>query len=446
MADYQPPHSKEAEESLLGCLIIDPSLRIGLDDLSPDDFYYNKNGAVFKAFEELHNENSAIDFTTLSNKLEKHGVLNLIGGMDYITYLATQAPMAPNVKEYTKIIKDSSLSRKLIDTTKEITKSAYQNKEDIEDLLTEAESLIFNLGSKQDRNDMAPISSIILSTLEKIHQISENKGKLTGISTGFVELDQMTSGLQNSDLIILAARPSMGKTALALNICTHAALREKKNVVIFSLEMSREQLAQRMILSEACVDGNDVRNGLISTEQWKALMAASETLANSSIVINDTPGIAVSEVQSICRRMQLERPIDLIVIDYMQLMTSKARSENRQNEISEISRSLKALAREMQCPVICLSQLARGPEARTDKRPMLSDLRDSGSIEQDADMVMFLYRDAYYNPDGQVSPYEAELKLAKHRNGPTGTVKLSWIAKFTKFTNYSNQTDEVSSA
>lgn len=445
MAEFQPPHSQEAEESLLGCLIIDPNLYHEITDgFRSEDFYYPKNGAVFKALEALHNEQSAVDNTTLTNMLENQGNLKSVGGMDYLYHLASQAPLTHNVKEYSKIIKDLSLTRTLISTAQGISDLAYTNHEDVNKLLAEAESRIFNLSNNQNTdNGLIPIQKIIFQTLEQIHEINANKGKLTGIPTGFVDLDQMTSGLQKSDLVIIAARPSMGKTAFALNIATHAALKENKNVMIFSLEMSRQQLAMRMILSEACIDGNDVRTGDLTAEQWRAITASADLISKSNIVINDTPGISIAELRSICRRRKIEKPIDLIVIDYMQLISgNSSRFENRQNEISDISRSLKQLAREMECPVICLSQLARGPESRQDKRPMLSDLRDSGSIEQDADVVMFLYRDAYYNTEDIVNPYEAELLISKQRNGPTGKVKLGWIAQYTKFTNFSEKGEE----
>lgn len=445
MADKILPHSIDTENALLGCLLVEPNLFSEIDHgLIPDDFYSTANRKIFAAIRKLYEAGAGIDLTTLSENLKSTNDFDKIGGTDYISDLITNAPFYHNVKEYAQIVMDKSLTRKLIKAGSDIVDSAYKEHDSVQDLIQVAESKVFNLSQgRSEESATVEISDIVLDTLKKIQLIHQNKGKLTGIPTGFRELDQRTSGLQDSDLIIIAARPSMGKTAFALNIAVHAAVREKKNVMIFSLEMSRDQLVQRMILSEALVDSNRVRTGeLRGIDDWQPIMYSAGELSNSHVTINDTPGISLAEMRSVCRRKQIEEPIDLIVIDYMQLMQGSGRSENRQHEISEISRGLKQLAREMNCPVICLSQLARGPESRTDKRPMLSDLRDSGSIEQDADVVMFLYRDAYYNRDEAANPYEAELNIAKQRNGPTGKIDLRWIAEYTKFTDPANEAEE----
>ncbi len=443
MPQRVPPHSQEAEESLLGCFIINPNSFNSDYNLTADDFYYPKNREIFSAIETLHNNEEAIDLTTLTNVLESKGSLQKAGGPEYIFELMRKATTF-NVKEYSKIIKDLSITRSLIQASNEITEAAYNHHENVDDLLTEAETKIYNLShSETDQRNLRDINDIALDSLADINKTIENRGKLTGIPSGFVDLDKITNGFQKSDLIILAARPSMGKTALALNIAINAALNNNKKVLIFSLEMSSEQLARRMILSESLVEAEDIKSGNLTTKKWNALIQSTENIARSNIKISDFPGLTVPDISSICRKNKLEDGIDLIIIDYMQLMRGTRRTENRQNEISEISRNLKQLAREMKCPVICLSQLARGPEGRQDKRPILSDLRDSGSIEQDADIVMFLFRESYY--DSEKSPYVAELNIAKHRNGPTGKINLSWLAKFAKFSNYSGEEDEEAS-
>ena len=437
MPHRMPPHNKEAEESLLGCFILNPGTFENKYNLEKEDFYYKKNSEIFSALEALYNKGDAIDLTTLTDMLEKQGTLEKVGGVNYIVELMQKATTF-NVKEYSKIIKDLSITRSLIQASNEIIDEAFNHHENINELLTEAESKIYNLShTESDRKNLKTISSVMLKSLFNIHKATVNRGKLTGITSGFVDLDKITNGFQKSDLIIIAARPSMGKTAFALNIATNAALYHSKKVLIFSLEMSAEQLGQRMILSEALVDGDDVRTGNLSSNKWDAIEKTSNRIANSPLCISDSPTLTVPDISSVCRKKKLEDGIDLIIIDYMQLMKSTTRTENRQNEISEISRSLKQLAREMECPVICLSQLARGPESRTDKRPLLSDLRDSGSIEQDADIVMFLFREAYYDKDK--NPYIAELNVAKHRNGPTGVIKLSWLAKYARFSNYTEE-------
>ncbi len=444
MAQPTPPHNIEAEESLLGSLIIHPDKFNDLDnDFRSEDFYNPKNQEVFRAIESLYFDGSAIDFTTITDSLNKLGSFEKIGGIDYINDLMLKAPFEPNVKEYSNIIKDLSLARQLIKATDDISKKAYANTDDIHDQIVEAESQIFNLSQgRTSQTELVPIKKVVFDSLTKIQQIQKEGGKRTGIESGFVDLDYLTTGFQDSDLIIVAARPSVGKTALALNIATYAAVKEGQNVLIFSLEMDRGQLAQRMIQAEACIDGNDVRNGTLTTRQWQALTASAELIANSSIEINDKPGISLAEIMSICRRRKNQEPIDLIIIDYMQLIRSNNRYENRQVEVSEISRMLKQLAREMDCPVICLSQLSRSSVNRGTAGPQLNDLRDSGAIEQDADLVMFLYRKM--DESGEEMDNVVTLNLSKNRNGPTGSVDLMWNSIYTKFTNFSEDEEDSS--
>ncbi|MGI6108457.1 MAG: replicative DNA helicase [Eubacteriaceae bacterium] len=443
------PFSSDAEMSLLGSLLLDQSLLdTAIELVAPDDFYITRNKDIYESMLSLHETGQSIEQTTLAEALKNHGRFEESGGSDYFTDLELAAPMARNVKAYCQIIKDKSLARQLIYSAQNIIAESTGEYEDAHDLIENAEQKIFNLARGGQKNDFEPIGPILMATIEKFEEIGRNKGKLIGLTTGFKELDEKTSGLQKSDLIIIAARPSMGKTAFALNVATNAALRGKATVLIFSLEMSKEQLVQRMLLSEAWVDSNKVRNGeLNNSDDWDSIMGAADMLYETNISIDDTAGISLSEMRSKCRRKKAEGSLDLIVIDYMQLMTGSKGSENRQNEISEISRGLKGLAREMECPVICLSQLARGPESRPNHRPMLSDLRESGSIEQDADVVMFLYRDSYYNKEEAENLYEAELDIAKQRNGPTGMIKLRWIGEITKFTDpapeYMNDSQEA---
>ena len=430
------PYSQEAEMSLLGSVLLDQSLLDGAVELiSPEDFFITRNRDIFESMLALHEERSSIDHTTLAEELKSRGKFQEAGGAEYFTDLEFAAPIARNVKEYCGIIRNKSLTRQLIHSAQSIIAESSEENENAADLIESAEQKIFRLARGGQNTDFESIQNVLTATIDRIESISRNKGRLIGLTTGFKELDEKTAGLQKSDLIIIAARPSMGKTAFALNVVTNAALRGGASALIFSLEMSREQLVQRMLLSEAWVDSSKVRNGdLNGKEDWDSIMGAADLLYKTDIAIDDTPGITLAEMRSKCRRKKAEGNLDMIVIDYMQLMSGGKNSENRQNEISEISRGLKALAREMECPVICLSQLARGPESRPNHRPMLSDLRESGSIEQDADIVMFLYRDAYYNKEEAVNPFEAELDIAKQRNGPTGVIKLRWIGEITKFT------------
>lgn len=436
MAEKTIPYSQDAEVSLLGSILLDQSLMDqAAEAVRAEDFYLKRNQDIFQSMLALHEKQESIDHTTLSENLKSRGKYEESGGIEYFTELEYNTPFARNVKEYVKIIKEKALQRELIYSAQKIIQQTSEPTDDVMGLVEDAESMIFKLSQSEQKKDYEPIQTILMKTIEHIEFRSKNTDQLSGLTTGFKELDERTSGLQKSDLIIIAARPSMGKTAFALNLATNAALKEDAAVLIFSLEMSKEQLVQRILLSQAYVDSNKVRSGDIDQQKdWPDLLNAADRLYESKIYIDDTPGINLTEMRSKCRRKKAEGALDLIVIDYMQLMSGSGTSESRQNEISEISRGLKGLAREMECPVICLSQLARGPEARPNHRPMLSDLRESGSIEQDADVVMFLYRDAYYNKDEAVNPREAELDIAKQRNGPTGMMKLTWLGEYTKFT------------
>ena len=427
-----PPHNLEAEQSVLGAILLEESNIARAEEiLSPDDFYSTANARIFETMLALHDERKPIDSVTLVNLLKNRGILEEVGGPSYIANLVAQVPLYTNYEEYCKIVQEKSVIRELISTATEILNESYGQYDDVEAVIESAEQSIYRVSQGKKRGDFISIADTLGETMTQIELIEKNKGQLTGLNTGFEELNHYTSGLQRSDLIFVAARPSMGKTAFALNLAQNAALKENASVAIFSLEMSRAQLVQRMLCAEALVDSNKIRKGELSAEDWDSISMGYTRLFNTGIYIDDTPGVTLSEVRSKCRRMKSEKGLDLILIDYLQLMTGRGKAENRQNEISEISRGLKGLAREMDCPLICLSQLSRAPDARPDHHPVLADLRESGSIEQDADVVMFLYRDHYYNKEAE--PHMAELDIAKQRNGPTGRLKLAWLPEYTKF-------------
>jgi len=362
------------------------------------------------------------------------GVLEQIGGANYLTELAAMVPTSAHIKNYATIVEEKAILRRLIKMSQNIAALSYEAKEDVHVIMNKAEEEIFNIAENRRTDDFAPIREVLIQTFEKIETIYHNQGRVTGIPTGFLDLDYKTAGLQPSDFVLIAARPSMGKTAFALNVAQYAALRENIPTAIFSLEMSKDQLVNRMLCAEAMVDAQKVRTGNLEQEDWVKIARAMGPLSEAPIYIDDTPGISVMEMRAKCRRLKLEKGLKLIMVDYLQLMSGNGRNDSRQQEISEISRSLKALAREMEAPVIALSQLSRACEARADHRPMLSDLRESGAIEQDADVVMFLYRDEYYHPDTEAKN-QAELIIAKQRNGPTGTIDLVWLGQYTKFAN-----------
>lgn len=431
-----PPHSLEAEQSVLGAMIIDKTaINTAIEILKPEDFYREANKEVFEAIIDLFNKNEPVDLITLSEELKSRGTLENIGGLTYLANLSSGVSTTANIKYYCEIVEEKSILRRLIKTCDDIIGKSYENSEDVGSIIEQAEKGIFDITQGRDRDGFASIKDALLESFSRMEEMAAKGGGITGLTTGFIDLDNKLSGLQKSDLILLAARPSMGKTALGLNIALNSALKEDAKVAIFSLEMSKEQLVQRMLSSFAHVELQNIINGNLTEEEWMKVIQAMGPLSQVDIFIDDTAGISLTEMKAKSRRLKVENGLDLIVIDYLQLMESSSRQENRQQEISAISRGLKALAKEMDCPVIALSQLSRAPELRSDHRPILSDLRESGAIEQDADVVLFLYRDEYYNVDSEKKNI-GEVIIAKHRNGPTGTVELVWMGPFTKFANY----------
>lgn len=427
-----PPHSLEAEQSALGAMILDKdALTEVVELITDDDFYKEAHKAIFRSVIDLYNRNEPVDIVTLSEALLKEGTLNDIGGIEYLSDLTTMGVVTTNAKHYAKIIEEKSMLRRLIRASSEIIEKGFSS-EEADHLLDLAEKSIFDISQKKNREGLEAIKEVLLKTYEQIERLYGSENAITGLSTGFMDLDSKTSGFQRSDLILVAARPSMGKTAFSLNLCQNAATKNDASVAIFSLEMSKEQLVQRMLSSESHIPMQDLRNGKLKEEDWISLAKAMNSLSNCNIYIDDTPAISVLEMRAKCRKLKMEKGLDLIMIDYLQLMSGNGKNESRQQEISTISRSLKALAREMDCPVVALSQLSRAPELRADHRPILSDLRESGAIEQDADVVMFLYRDEYYFPDSEKKGI-GEVIIAKQRNGETGTVELVWLGQFTRF-------------
>lgn len=431
-----PPHNIEAEQSILGAMLISKDAIATATELirDPDMFYNAQHKAIFEGISALFMENLPVDIITLSSKLKDSNVLDKVGGRVYLAELVESVPVSGNVRTYCEIVREKAMLRRLIDSSMEVIEECYSNSEEADAVLELAERNIFELSQNQKTGDFVHIKEALVGTLENIEEIQKNNSRITGVATGFVDLDNMTAGLQKSDLVLIAARPSMGKTAFALNMAQHAAVKEGKSVAVFSLEMSKELLTQRMLCSEARINSQNLRTGNLSDKDWQKLAYASSVLSKSKIYVDDTPGVTVMEMRSKSRRLKLEHGLDLIMIDYLQLMEGSRKSENRQQEISAISRALKALAREMQCPVVALSQLSRAPDARTDHRPILSDLRESGAIEQDADVVMMLFRNYYYSRDPE-DRQVAEVNIAKQRNGATGVVKLSWQEEFTQFGN-----------
>jgi replicative DNA helicase len=433
------PQSVDVEQSLLGAMILDiEAVTTASELLKKDDFYKEGHKILFEVIIDMYRNNETIDTLLLKSKLETLGVLEEVGGLDYIAKLTDAGILTTNAEHYSKVIEEKSVLRRLIRTSSEIITKGY-NSENADALLEKAEQDIFDISQKKNREGFVPINEILEKTYDQIEALAEAGGTITGLSTGFDQIDEKTSGLQRSDLILVAARPSMGKTSLAINICQNAAL-AGKNVAIFSLEMAKEQLVQRMLSTEALIKVGDVRDGNLTDDDWIALSKASASLAQAKVYIDDTPGINLMEMRAKARRLKMEHGIDLIMIDYLQLMSTSEKGESRQQEISSISRGLKGLAREMDCPVMTLSQLSRAPEQRADHRPILSDLRDSGAIEQDADIVMFLYRDEYYNQETEDKGI-GELIIAKQRNGETGTIKLAWLGEYTKFATISHESE-----
>ena len=409
--------------------------------ITGEDFYNKQYGILFETMVELNDAGSPVDLVTLQNKLKEKDVPPEVSSLELIRDLITAVPTSANIKYYANIVAEKATLRRLIRLNEEIANTCYAEKESLEYILEDTEKRVFQLVQKRTTDDFVPVRQIVMNAMDKIELAAKNKGSVTGIPTGFIDLDYRTAGMQPSDLILVAARPSMGKTAFELNLAQYMAFKKNMTVALFSLEMSKEQLVNRMFSLESNVDAQKLRTGQLNDQEWERLIESAGTIGKSKLIIDDTPGISIAELRSKCRKYKLEHDLNIIMIDYLQLMSGSGRSESRQQEISDISRSLKALARELNVPVIALSQLSRAVEQRPDHRPMLSDLRESGAIEQDADVVMFLYRDDYYNhdsPDKGIS----EVIIAKQRNGPIGTVKLAWLPEYTKFANLEHKKGE----
>ena len=435
------PHSVEAEQSVVGAMLMDKDAILAASEIiCGDDFYQNAYGVIFDSMVELFNEGKPVDLITLQERLKEKEVPPEISSLEFVRDLVAAVPTSANVRYYAQIVSDKAVMRKLIKMNDELSNICYAGNEPLESVLEKTEKSVFQLLQNRNAGEYVPIRQVVMNALEKVEKASKSKGTVTGIPTGFIDLDYKLSGLQPSDLVLVAARPSMGKTAFVLNIAQYVAFKKDKCTAIFSLEMSKEQLVNRLFSLESQVDAQALRTGNMKDSDWEKLIEAAGIIGQSNLIIDDTPSISISELRSKCRKYKMEHGLDLIIIDYLQLMSGSVggRSESRQQEISDISRSLKALARELNVPVIALSQLSRAVEQRPEKRPMLSDLRESGAIEQDADVVMFIYRDEYYNKDSEYKK-QAEIIIAKQRNGPVGTVHLAWLGEYTKFANLSRQ-------
>lgn len=431
-----PPHDIEAEQAILGCMLTDKdSVISAIEVLKEDAFYREDNRAIYSAILGLYSRSEPIDIITVKAELVENGNFERVGGLEYLASLPERVPTTANVEKYIKIVDEKSMLRKLINTSNELVALGYDETEEVDNIMDMAEKKIFDLASKKNTKGYTSIKDVLVESFSKLEELYNNKGKVSGTPTGFVDFDNITSGLHDSDLIIVAARPAMGKSAFAINLAANVALQAGKGVAIFNLEMSKEQVGNRILCSEAMVDSNKVRTGLLEDDDWVKLASTLSRLSEAPIYIDDTAGISIMEIRAKCRKLKLEKDIGLVVIDYLQLIQgSGTKNSSREQEISEISRSLKILAKELNIPVIALSQLSRSVEKRDDKRPMLSDLRESGAIEQDADIVIFLYRDDYYNQDSEKKNV-AEVILAKHRGGSTGTVDMAWLPSYTKFAN-----------
>lgn len=436
------PHSIEGEQSVIGSMLMDREAIITASEIiTADDFYQHQYGIMFESMIELFNEGKPVDLVTLQNRLKEKDVPPEISSLEFVRDIITTVPTSAHVKYYANIVREKAVLRKLIKVNEEIANNCYLGREPLETILADTEKKIFDLLQSRDSAEFVPIRQVALNVLENIEKAYRTRETVTGVPTGFHDLDYKTSGFQPSDLILLAARPSMGKTAFVLNVVDHVAVRKGIPCMVFSLEMSKEQLVNRMLSMESNVDTQKLRTGTLTDSDWDAVVEGVGVIGSSKLIIDDTPGISVTELRSKCRKVKLEHGLGMVIIDYLQLMTGSGKSsDNRQQEISEISRSLKALARELKAPVVALSQLSRACETRADHRPMLSDLRESGAIEQDADVVMFLYRDDYYNKDSDMKDI-AEVIIAKQRNGPIGTINLLWMPQFTKFVNAARQPD-----
>ena len=435
VATRTPPHSIEAEQAVIGAIFLEPeAMSTASEFLIPQDFYRPSHQRIFQIMMQLSDRGEPIDLLTVTNALNSSKLLEEVGGVSYLTELADAVPTAANISYYTKIVEEKSVLRRLIRTATDIVTESFNREDEIEDVLSEAEKNILDVSNRQNANAFKNIKDVLIDVYDNIEQLHQNTGDVTGIPTGFKDLDHITSGFQRNDLIIVAARPSVGKTAFALNVAQNVAIKTDENVAIFSLEMGADQLVSRMLCAEGNIDAQRLRTGNLEAEDWTKLTMAMGSLSNAGIFIDDSPGIRVNEIRSKCRRLKQEHGLGMILIDYLQLIQGSGASakENRQQEVSEISRSLKGLARELEVPVIALSQLSRGVEQRQDKRPMMSDLRESGSIEQDADIVGFLYRDDYYDKESEKQNI-IEIIIAKQRNGPVGTVELAFVKEYNKF-------------
>ncbi len=443
-ADRLPPQNIEAEQAVLGAIFLEPqALTLASEILVPEDFYRSSHQRIFTVMIKLNDLGKAVDLITVSEELAATKLLEDIGGVRFLSELAGSVPTAANIEYYAKIVEEKSLLRRLIRTATDIAQDSYNREDEVTTLLGEAEKSILEVAQRKNAGAFHTIKDVLVRTYDNIELLNNRKGDVTGIATGFAELDRMTAGFQRNDLIIVGARPSVGKTAFALNISQNVATKTGENVAIFSLEMGAEQLVMRMLCAEGNIDAQNLRTGALTDEDWGKLTMAMGSLSNAGIFIDDTPGIKIGEIRSKSRRLKQEHGLGMILIDYLQLIQGNGRAgENRQQEVSEISRSLKALARELQVPVIALSQLSRGVEQRQDKRPMMSDIRESGSIEQDADIVAFLYRDDYYDKETE-NKNIIEIIIAKQRNGPTGTVQLAFVKEYNKFVNLETRYDSV---
>jgi replicative DNA helicase len=430
-----PPHNAEAEQTVLAsCMIDHTAVEKVVNLLSYDDFYYEANKEIYDSIKQIHMQNIPVDAVTVFEELKKRGKIDYIGGFEYLATLTENIITSKNVEAYCKIIREKSTLRKLIGASQEIIQKSYKEDDEVQRIIELAEQRIFSISQNRSINTFSEIKEVLMTVFNQLEERAKSGGGITGLATGYTDLDRMTSGLQKSDLILLAARPSMGKTALALNIAMNV-VKNGASVALFSLEMSEEQYVQRIISQEAMVDSTKLRTGNLDDDDWTRLINTMSLISNYKIYIDDTPSVTLFEMMSKCRRLKIEKGLDLIVVDYLQLMSDGGRTDNRQQEISNISRGLKALARELDCPVLALSQLSRAPELRNDHRPVMSDLRESGAIEQDADVVMMLYRDEYYNKEESEKKGITDVIITKQRNGPVGTVELAWIGQYTKFGN-----------
>ncbi len=431
--DRVPPQNNEAEQSVLGAVFLSKEALItAMEILRPEDFYKTAHQRIFKTMLDLYEKGEPVDLVTVTAELQDHKLLDEVGGVTFLTEIASSVPTAANVEYYARIVEEKALLRRLIRTATKIANDGYSREDEVGEIIADAEKYIMEIAQNRNSGGFTPIRDVLLETYERIEFLSQRRGDVTGIPSGYPDLDKMTSGFQRSDLIILAARPSVGKTAFALNVAQNVAARAGETVAIFSLEMAASQLVQRMICAEGNLDASRMRTGWLEEDDWQKLTMAIGTLAKAPIYIDDTPGVTVQDIRAKCRRLQAERGLGMILIDYLQLIHGRGKGDNRQQEVSEISRTLKGIARELNVPVIALSQLSRSVEQRQDKRPMMSDIRESGSIEQDADIVAFLYRDDYYDRETE-NKNVIEVIIAKQRNGPTGTVELAFLKEYNKF-------------